>query len=302
MKNEILHIASISDYNRLLGIETLHPLVSVIDFSKAQRIRHSRHSFGFYALFLKDVKCGDLIYGRRYYDYQEGTVVCLAPGQIIGVEDNGETFQPKGRALCFHPDLIRGTALGKSIKEYTYFSYEVSEALHLSQKERTVYLDCLEKINHELENSVDRLSRRLITANIGLLLDYCLRFYERQFITREVVNHDIYTRFESLLDDYFDSDKARTQGLPTVKMCASELCLSPNYFGDLIKKETGKTPQEHIRLKLTDQAKDLILGSDLSISQIAYELGFQYPQHLTRLFKKTTGLTPNEYKRLNSVV
>ena len=149
---------------------------------------------------------------------------------------------------------------------------------------------------------MDRLSRRLITANIGLLLDYCLRFYERQFITREVVNHDIYTRFEALLDDYFDSDKARTQGLPTVKMCASELCLSPNYFGDLIKKETGKTPQEHIRLKLTDQAKDLILGSDLSISQIAYELGFQYPQHLTRLFKKTTGLTPNEYKRLNSVV
>ncbi|MDE7374744.1 MAG: AraC family transcriptional regulator, partial [Odoribacter sp.] len=198
MGKNLLHIETVAEYNEMLGVETLHPLVSVIDLSKAHRIRHARQTFGFYAVFLKEVKCGDLIYGRQYYDYQEGTVVCLAPGQVIGIEDNGETFQPRGWALCFHPDLIRGTALGAHIKEYSYFSYEVNEALHLSQKEREIFVDCLYKIRHELEHGIDRLSLRLISTNIELLLDYCLRFYERQFITRQNVNKDIVTRFEAL--------------------------------------------------------------------------------------------------------
>lgn len=301
MEEKIQNIESIAEYNNLLGLETLHPLVSVINLAEAQKMKHQRHTFGFYIIFLKEAKCGDIIYGRQYYDYQEGTVVCLAPGQVIGIEDNGETFQPRGWALCFHPDLIRGTSLGNHIKEYSYFTYEVNEALHLSQKEREIFVDCLHKIRHELEHSIDRLSRRLISTNIELLLDYCLRFYERQFITRETVNKDILVRFEALLNQYFDDNRAKTEGLPSVKWCASELCLSPNYFGDLIKKETGKTAHEHIQLKLIGIAKERIHNLSYSISQISYDLGFQYPQHFTRLFKKIVGVTPNEY-RTKSVV
>ena len=296
MEKKLLNIETIAQYNEMLGVETLHPLVSVIDMSKAHRIPQRLHTLGFYTLFLKEVMCGDLIYGRQRYDYQEGTVVCVAPGQVLGVESNGEMFQPKGWALCFHPDFIRGTSLNSHMKEYTFFSYEVNEALHLSLEERELYTDCLHKIERELINSSDRLSRRLIATNIELLLDYCLRFYERQFITRKHVNHDILSRFESLLDHYFESGRAQQEGLPTVKKCASELFLSANYFGDLMKRETGKTAQEHIQCKLIDVAKERVMNPQHSISQVSYELGFQYPQHFTRLFKKIVGVTPNKYR------
>lgn len=296
METQIRHMENVCDYNELLGVETLHPLVSVVDMSQVRPIRHARQTYGFYALFLKEVKCGDMIYGRQYYDYQEGTLVCLAPGQVIGFEDNGEVFQPKGWALVFHPDLIRGTSLGQHIREYTFFSYEVNEALHLSERERELVIDCMRKIRHELEHAIDRHSRRLITINIEMLLDYCLRFYERQFITRSHVNRDIVSRFEHLLDDYFADGRAQQEGLPTVKFCAEALFLSPNYFGDLIKKETGKTAQEYIQLKLIETAKDRLLDPARTVGQVAYELGFQYPQHFTRLFKKVTGQTPNEYR------
>lgn len=296
MEKKILNIDTVDAYNKLLGLETLHPLVSVIDMSAAGRIKQMRHAFGLYVIFLKEVKCGDLRYGRHYYDYQEGTLVCVAPGQVVGVEDNGEEFQPKGRALVFHPDLIRGTSLGQRIKEYTFFSYESNEALHLSERERAMVIECLDKIRHELEHAIDRHSKRLIAINIELLLDYCLRFYERQFITRSEVNRDVLTRFERLLDDYFAGDRALQEGLPSVKYCAGELCLSPNYFGDMVKKETGKTAQEYIQLKLIDAAKERVLDPDRTISQVAYEMGFQYPQHFTRLFKKVVGCTPNEYR------
>lgn len=259
-REQILHIESVGEYNAQLGIETLHPLVSVIDMSEVSPIRHQRQTFGFYAIFLKEVKCGDLLYGRHHYDYQEGTLVCLAPGQVIGVEDNGEKFQPKGWALVFHPDLIRGTSLARNMKEYSFFSYEVNEALHLSERERELVIDSLRKIRNELEHAIDRHSRRLIAINIEMLLDYCLRFYERQFITRQHVNHDVLSRFERLLDDYFTGDRARREGLPTVKYFAGELCLSPNYFGDLVKRETGKTAQEYIQLKLVEAAKELMLA------------------------------------------
>ena len=296
MKKELLNIETITEYNDMLDVETLHPLVSVIDLSKAQPMKHMRHTFSFYVVFLKDEKNCDLIYGRQHYDYQKGSVICLAPGQVIGIEDTGEVFQPKGWALCFHPDLIRGTTLGRTMKEYSFFSYEVNEALHLSEKERGIFLDCLDKIQHELQYAIDRLSKRLIATNIELLLDYCLRFYERQFITRSHVNHDILVRFERLLDSYFSGEHAQLNGLPTVKQCAGELCLSPNYFGDLIKKETGKTAQEYIQFKLIDIAKERVLDPSKSLSQIAYDLGFQYPQHFPRLFKKVVGQTPNDYR------
>jgi len=231
------------------------------------------------------------------YDFQKGSVICLAPGQVIGINDTGEQFQPKGWALCFHPDLIRGTNLGRNIREYSYFSYEVNEALHLSQEEREIFIDCLHKIELELKHGIDRLSKRLISTNIELLLDYCLRFYERQFITRQNVNSDLLARFESLLDSYLgDTDKLQQTGIPTVKWCANELCLSPNYFGDLIKKETGRTAQEHIHLRVIELAKEKILIPGKSISEVSYELGFEYPQHFSRLFKKITGVTPNEYR------
>lgn len=280
----------------MLGVETLNPQVSVINLSKAKPMRHMRHTFSFYVIFLKDEKNCDLIYGRQRYDYQKGSVVCLAPGQVIGIDDTGEEFHPKGYALCFHPDLIHGTNLGRSIKEYTFFSYEVNEALHLSERERMIFIDCLMKIQEELQHSIDRLSKRLIANNIELLLNYCLRFYERQFITRQNVNRDILTRFETLLDNYYTGDNALQEGVPTVKYCADKLCLSPNYFGDLIKKETGKTALEWIQNKIISIAKERLLLPSDSISQIAYSLGFQYPQHFTRVFKRMTGMTPNEYR------
>lgn len=296
MKHTLLNIETITEYDDMLGVETLHPQVSVINLSKAKPMRHMRHTFSFYVIFLKDEKNCDLIYGRQRYDYQKGSVVCLAPGQVIGIDDTGEEFQPKGYALCFHPDLIHGTNLGRSIKEYTFFSYEVNEALHLSERERMIFIDCLIKIQEELQHSIDRLSKRLISNNIELLLNYCLRFYERQFITRQNVNRDILTRFETLLDNYYTGDNALQEGVPTVKYCADKLCLSPNYFGDLIKKETGKTALEWIQNKIISIAKERLLLPSDSISQIAYSLGFQYPQHFTRVFKRMTGMTPNEYR------
>lgn len=296
MEKTLLNIETVTEYDDMLGVETLHPQVSVIDLSKARPMRHMRHTFSFYVVLLKDEKNCDLLYGRQRYDYQKGSVVCLAPGQVIGIEDTGEEFQPQGYALCFHPDFIRGTNLGRSIKEYSFFSYEVNEALHLSERERVTFIDCLMKIQEELQHSIDRLSRRLITNNIELLLNYCLRFYERQFITRQDVNRDILARFEVLLDNYFAGEDVLQKGLPTVKYCASELCLSTNYFGDLIKKETGKTALEWIQSKIIDIAKEQLLIPTSSISQVAYGLGFQYPQHFTRVFKKLTGITPHEYR------
>lgn len=296
MEKKLLDIETITEYDDMLGVETLHPQVSVIDLSKASPMRHMRHTFSFYVVFLKDEKNCELIYGRQRYDYQKGSVVCVAPGQVIGIEDTGKKFQPQGYALCFHPDLIRGTNLGRNIKEYTFFSYQVNEAVHLSERECHTFIDCLMKIQEELQHPIDRMSKRLISNNIELLLNYCLRFYERQFITRQDANRDILTRFEALLDNYFTDGNAMQKGLPTVEYCAGELCLSPNYFGDLIKKETGKTALEYIQNKIMDIAKEKLLVSSNSISQIAYSLGFQYPQHFTRVFKKLTGCTPNEYR------
>lgn len=296
MEKTLLNIETVTEYNDLLGVETLHPLVSVIDLAKARPMHHMRHTFSFYAVFLKDEKNCDLIYGRQRYDYQKGSVVCLAPGQVIGIEDTGEEFQPRGHALCFHPDLIRGTHLGRHIGEYTFFSYEVNEALHLSERERTTFVNCLATIREELGHAVDRMSRRLLVTQIELLLDYCLRFYERQFITRQQANRDILTRFESLLNAYFTADNALRKGLPTVKYCAGELCLSPNYFSDLIKRETGKTALEYIQYKIISLARERLLMPSHSISEVAYGLGFQYPQHFSRVFKRATGMTPNEYR------
>ena len=296
--DEILKLENISQYNTLRGVETFHPLVSVVDMSKAKATQSARINFGFYCVFLKEIKCGDLKYGCNYYDYQEGTLVFVSPGQILGINSK-DYIQPKGWALLFHPDLIRGTSLGHNIKNYTFFSYEANEALHLSEKERQLVIDCLNKIEYELHQSIDRHTKTLISNNIELLLNYCMRFYDRQFITRNNVNKDILVKFEKLLDNYFQSEITQTVGLPTVKYCADHLHLSVNYFGDLIKKETGKSAQEHIQLKLIDIAKERIFDTGKSLSEIAYELGFKHPQHFSRMFKNETGYTPNQFRFLN---
>jgi AraC-like DNA-binding protein len=297
--SEIIKVDTISQYNSMMNHETLHPLVSVIDFAKTKPLKPTRMSLGFYTIFLKEVKCGDIRYGRNYYDYQEGTLVFIAPGQVYGIDNSNEYIQPRGRALIFHPDLIKGTSLAHAIRDYTFFSYEVHEALHLSEKERQTILDCLSKIETELEHGIDKHSKTLIVTNIELLLNYCIRFYDRQFITRVNENKDILVKFENLLANYFQSNKPQSIGLPTVKYCADQLNLSANYLGDLIKKESGKSAQEHIQLKLIDIAKEKVFDTSKSISEIAYELGFKYPQHFSRLFKKSVGYTPNEYRLLN---
>ena len=290
---------TIRDYNVFNNNETLHPMVSIVDLSKASPRQGSKMYFGFYTVFLKDVKCGDLVYGRYTYDYQEGTLVFLAPGQVAGMNSNGETYQPKGYALIFHPDLIHGTPLGKRMQDFNFFSYQSNEALHLSERERNIVLDCFSKIEYELEHAIDKHSKKLIVSNIELFLDYCERFYDRQFITRDKVHKGVLERFENLMNDYFRSDRPQTNGLPSVADCAKELNLSAGYFGDLIKKETGKSPQEYIQTKVIDVAKERIFDRNKSISEVAYELGFKYPQHFTRLFKQRVGVSPNEYRNLN---
>ena len=297
--SEISRINTVTEYNNLAGQETLHPLISIVDFSKVEPLCYFRRQMGVYAIFLKDAKCGNMTYGCNTYDYEEGTLIFVAPGQVYGIEDDGKKRKGVGRALIFHPDLIHGTSLGRNIKDYTYFSYEVNEALHLSARERAIVNDCFDKINYELEHAIDTHSKTLIVSYIELFLNYCKRFYERQFITRSHVNKDVLARFEKVLEEYFSSEMPLEFGPPSVSYCAEKLFISANYLGDLLKKETGKSAQEHIQLKLIDVAKERIYDSSKSISEIAYELGFKYPQHFTRMFMKNTGFTPNEYRFQN---
>ncbi len=296
----IKKLENVAQFNRERGHQTLHPLVTVLDQSKSKPIKPERFISELYLIFLKDTKCAELRYGRSHYDYQDDTLLFIAPGQLAGFEEEDEEIiQPNGWALAFHPDLIRGTHLGGHIKDYSFFSYNVNEALHPSERERQIVLECFNKIQYELEHAIDKHSRTLIASNIELLLNYCRRFYDRQFITRDHVHKDLLARFETLLDDYFLSDKPQALGLPSVSYCAGELSLSAKYFGDLVKKETGKTAQEYIQAKVVDVAKEKIFDTSRSISEIAYEMGFKYPAHFTRLFKQLVGQSPNEYRSLN---
>ena len=297
--DKIIKIESVVQFNDERGQRTLHPLVSVLDQSRSKPIREARYLSELYIIFLKEGKPGELRYGRNHYDYQDGTLLFIAPGQVFGFEENGKTLQPAGWALCFHPDLIRGTSLSRHISDYSFFSYDVTEALHLSDHEREIVLECFRKIRYEIEHSIDKHSRSLIVSNIELFLKYCVRFYDRQFITRDHIHKDVLVTFERLLNEYFSSDKPQALGLPSVKYCADQLHLSPKYFGDLVKKETGKSAQEYIQDKVINVAKEKVLDGSKSISEIAYDIGFKYPSHFTRLFKQHVGQTPNEYRSLS---
>ncbi|QES88434.1 helix-turn-helix domain-containing protein [Rhizosphaericola mali] len=295
---ETIKLDTVNNYSHFYNNTTLNPLINVVDLSKSNPHKSAKMTFEVYCIVLKQTKCGDLRYGNTYYDYQEGTLVFFAPGQVVEVV-NTEPYQPFGMAICFHPDLLLHTSLAKQMNDYNFFSYNTNEALHLSEKEKILILDIFSKMQFELEQNIDKHSKKLITSHLELLLDYCTRFYDRQFITRENTNKGILAKFEEILNGYFHSEKPQNIGLPSVAFCADSLHISSNYFGDLIKKETGKSAQEYIQTKVIDVAKERIFSIDKSISEVAYDLGFKYPQHFTRLFKQRTGMTPNEYKHLN---
>lgn len=293
---DITMITTVQDYCDLFGIQSLHPLACVVDCDRMKPIKHGKRLYNLYAVLLKDTDCGAMAYGRNKYDYEEGTVLFAAPGQVMGSDDDGHLHQPAGWALVFHPDLLRGTVLAKAMKEYTFFSYNAFEALHLSEEERQTIVDCMKKMQAELQKPVDKHTKALLVGHIKLLLDYCIRFYERQFASRQSANHDVLTRFENLLDEFYASPKLSSKSLLSVQYCADKLCLSANYLSDLLKRETGLSALKHIQLKMLDVAKERVLNPSKTVSQVAFELGFPYPQHFSRWFKKMTGCTPNDYR------
>lgn len=299
MEPKIVNLDSIDAYNKLYGLPTYHPLVTVIDLKQARNaVNHVRIKYGVYALFLKNGVACSLKYGRRHYDYQEGTVVSFSPGQVIDVEMDKTVVAPDVIGLMFHPDLIYGTSLGRKIAEFKFFDYSQMEALHLSEEERAIFLDCLDKIKREMIHPVDHHSASLLSANIQLLLEYLHRFYDRQFITRHKANSDIVGRFERELKSYYSVSEVDT--LPSVAYFAERVNLSAGYFGDLIKKETGITAQEMISQHVVAVAKHRLAATSDDISVIAYGLGFQYPQHFTRLFKRVTGQSPRSYREASA--
>lgn len=295
---EIVTADNIQQYNQFFGVKTLHPQVGIIHFNRSENQPTHKMTFGFYALYLVKTVGITMDYGKTQYDFNDGTVICLAPGQTIGVHRMPGGPVPEAIGLMFHPDLLYGTTLAQRIKQFTFFSYTSNEALHLSSDECGIIQNYMEYIERELNHPIDNFSRQLFVSNIEVLLNYCMRFYERQFASREKLNNDVLARFEQLLNGYWDSGAAKLHGLPTVKYFADKLCLSPNYFGDLIKSVAGRSAQECIQSQITEMAKEAILNPRLNTKQIADMLGFQYPQHFSRFFKKQVGCTPKEYRAM----
>lgn len=305
MNKELFHIETISQAHHIMGLpKPKHPLVTVvrtknfrpmIDFREMKVVNH------LYQITLKDLACGNLYYGKNSYDYEEGTLVFTSPGQVTMFEGGitMEAESTKGWILAFHPDLIRKSTLGDNINNYSFFDYDVNEALHLSDDELKTIEEILNKIEKEYSQNLDKHSQNLIISNIELLLDYCTRFYDRQFYTRTNLNSDVVSKFERYLKSYYQSDDVTENGLPSVHYLAIKLNFTSSYLSDLLKKETGKTAQEHIHLFVINKAKNSLLNSGSSISEIAYALGFEYPQHFSNLFKSKTGLSPSEFRKLN---
>lgn len=293
---KILKVNRTSDYSGYHGLTDRHPLITIIDFSKISPVRHSLNSYGVYGVFIQDNNDLDLTYGCGRYDYKNGSLICVAPGQIGGKEDNGERSSIGGWALLFHPELIHGTSLEKEIKGYSFFDYSVNEALHMNEDEHRMIVSIFQKIEKETNNPRDDFQDEILTGYISLLLKYCKRFYNRQFITRKLANNDILSKFDEFLNTYFSDNRQADSGLPTVNICADHLCMSPNYFSDVIRKMTGESAGYHIRRFIIRQIKNKLI-SGMSIAETAYKLGFEYPAHLSRLFKKETGMTPTEYIR-----
>ena len=294
--SKILKVRSVNDYGSYLGCPARHPLVCVIDYAEVSPIRHSLNNYGVYALFLRDDVGVELDYGCGRYDYNKGTLLCVAPGQVGGKEDNGERVSITGWALLFHPDLLRGTPLEKRIRDYSFFDYRVNEALHMSDREHDILVSLMRRMREELDNERDAQQDAILVGYIGLVLNFCQRFYNRQFQSREAENSDILVRFNRLLADYYEQQLQLKLGLPTVQYCADRLCLSPNYFGDVVKRTTGDTASNHIRRFVIRLAKNGLSAGE-SVAQVADRLGFEYPQHFSRMFRRREGITPSEYSR-----
>lgn len=292
--SKIQKVKNVSDYSHYVGAASYHPLVCAIDFAEVSPVHHSLNNYSVYGIFFHDEADIDLEYGCGKYDYKKGTVICVAPGQIGGKEDNGELVNLTGWALLFHPDLLHGTSLEKTIKEYSFFDYRINEALHMTDEEHDILVSLMRQIRNETERKHDAVQDAIIVNYIGLILNFCQRFYNRQFLTRKLENTDMLMKFNSLLRDYFDENRQLSIGLPTVQYCADKLCMSANYFGDMIKKTTGDTAGNYIRQFIIQRAKNE-LTTGISIAQVAYALRFEYPQHLSKMFKKQTGMTPTEY-------
>lgn len=301
--NNIITINSISEIHATLGLDKpKHPLVSVIPINE----RVTQFDYGdatyvinLYQISFKSGISGSFTYGRNSYDFQEGTMVFTRPNQAMNYADTQESPSVNGWTLLFHPDLIRKSELGRNIGNYSFFSYEVNEALHLSDEEKTALTELVRKIESEYNQNIDKHTQKLIVSNIELLLDYCTRYYDRQFFVRTNLNQDFVSRFDCLLQNYFESEESVNRGLPTVKYCGEQLAMSASYLSDLLKKETGRTAQQHIQDKIIDRAKTLLLSTDEQVGQIAYGLGFEYPQHFSKLFKNQTGMSPAQYRKLN---
>jgi AraC-like DNA-binding protein len=301
--SDILHLKSISDLYKFLNLGYAeHPLIAVVDFTKV--IEHTKDEIriktDFYSIMFKNYCRNHIRYGRKTLDFQDGSLVCIAPNHVITIDNDIEVKEDMmGWGLFFHPDLIRGTSLGAKMKDFSFFSYETSEALHLSDKEKQLLYDCILKIHGELTQNIDSYSQVLMVSNIELLLNYCSRYYGRQFITRKSANLNLVSKVENILKGYFESEEKRNAGMPSVKDLANRVNLSPSYLSDLLKKETGLNAQDHIHYFVIEQAKNILLQTNQSVSEIAYSLGFEYPQYFSRLFKQKTGITPLEYRSLN---
>ncbi len=297
---QYLRIESITDLMGLLPREeVVHPLVTLVNFDdyKSQLPIGTKVILGFYAVVLANGSQHKVWYGQRPYDFSAGNMLCIAPGQTITIgADEPEVKKEDSWGLFFHPDLIRHFALGKNIKSYTFFGYNTNEALHLSPQELLILREIIERIRIELNRGIDRYTQKLIVSNIELMLNYCTRYYERQFITRSGVEGGLLERFECALSEYMQGDDLTEKGLPSVAYLADRVCLSPNYMSDQLKQETGLSPQEHIHRYVIEEAKNRLLSSDLSISELAYALGFEYPQYFSRLFKLKTEMSPMQYR------
>ncbi|RFM26258.1 helix-turn-helix domain-containing protein [Deminuibacter soli] len=300
MENKLIQISSINQLHRYYDCgKPQHPLVSVIDLSTIRHNLFAENVSLRMSLYIISCKrfTGKLHYGRQQYDFEEGSLLFTAPGQVISSDP--EVQLEEGWALFFHPDLINATTLGQTIHRYSFFLYDTSEALHVSDEEKQLLQDCVNKIKREYTQNIDKHTQGLVVSNIELLLNYCNRFYDRQFLTRAKSGNDIVQRFERLLHACFAQDTLIATGLPDVKYFASQLNISPKYLSDLLSRYTGKTTQEHLHLQLTEKAKSLLWGTNQSISEIAYGLGFEHPSHFTKMFKTKTGLSPREYRNGN---
>jgi len=300
---KIINVNSISEVHEFFGFpKPKHPLVSVLPIDERMTnfdYGDLSYTFSFYQISLKAGINGSLSYGRNAYDFKEGTLTFIKPNQLVKVENSADYKGGSGWTLIFHPDLIRKSKLGKSIEQYSFFNYEVNEALHLSDDEKQSITELAQKIEKEYQQNIDRHSQEIIIANIEMILKYCTRFYDRQFYTRTNLNKDVLSKFESVIRNYYKSDQPFENGILSVKYCANELAMSPNYLGDLIKNETGRSAKDHILEYVIEKAKTQILGTTDSISEIAYSLGFEYPQGLNKLFKVKTGMSPMQFRNLN---